>query len=304
LAYHERMVEYGQINKQYSYDDSCSLVSRVFNDLDPELGGIFDNFVSRGQIDVYPKKGKQNGAFCASESLTLPTYILLNHTNKFNDVSTLAHEAGHGINNELMRENLHALDFDSPLSTAEVASTFMEDFVISDVIKEADDELKLSMMVKKMDDDVATIFRQTACYLFEQELHKEFRKKGYLSKMEIGKLFQKHMSSYMGPAITLSPGSENWWVYWGHIRSFFYVYSYASGQLISKSLQRSVKQDPQFISKVKQFLSTGTSMSPKEAFAKLGIDITQADFWKTGIKEVEDLLDETEALARKLGKIN
>jgi oligoendopeptidase F len=157
--------------------------------------------------------------------------------------------------------------------------------------------------MQKLNDDVSSIFRQVACYRFEQELHKDFRGKGYLSKEEIGKLFQKHMAAYMGNAVLQSAGSENWWVYWSHIRYFFYVYSYAGGLLISKSLQHSVKQDPALIQKVKEFLSAGLSDSPKNIFGRLGIDISDKRFWDTGLDEVESLLDETERLAKKLGKI-
>lgn len=304
LAYHERVVEYGQISKEYSFEEASELVAKVLQKLDPEFGEIFEGYLAKGQLDVYPRKDKRGGAFCMAGSISLPTYILLNHTGRFTDVCTLAHEVGHGINNELMRTKQNALNFGSPLSTAEVASTFMEDFVTDEVIRGAEDELKLSILCKKLDDDVATIFRQTACYLFEQELHKSFRERSYLSNEEIGKLFQKHMSEYMGDSVDMSAGSENWWVYWSHIRSFFYVYSYASGLLISKSLQRSVRNDPQFIYKVKQFLSSGTSESPKDIFTKLGVDISKADFWLSGLNEIEDLLDETEKLAIKLGKIN
>ena len=96
--------------------------------------------------------------------------------------------------------------------------------------------------MQKLNDDISTIMRQVSCYMFEQELHNNFRKQGYLSKEEIGILFQKHMSNYMGEFVEQSSGSENWWVYWSHIRNFFYVYSYSSGLLISKSLQNSVKK--------------------------------------------------------------
>ena len=158
-------------------------------------------------------------------------------------------------------------------------------------------------MMQKLNDDVSSIFRQVACYRFEQELHAVFRTKGYLSKEEIGTLFRKHMAAYMGKAVEQSEGSENWWVYWSHIRYFFYVYSYAGGLLISKALQNSVKRDPAFIEKVKEFLSAGLSDSPKNIFHRLGIDVTDKQFWGKGLDEVEKLLNETELLARKLGKI-
>jgi len=110
-------------------------------------------------------------------------------------------------------------------------------------------------------------------------------------------LFTKHMSAYMGDAVEQSPGSQNWWVYWSHIRSFFYVYSYASGQLISKALQNMVRQDKTAIEKVKKFLSAGLSKSPKELFLDMGIDITDRNFWNKGLGEVEQLLSQAESLA-------
>jgi len=303
LRYHERNVEYGTISRKYSYQDSLKLIMKVFKNLDQTFADILDRFIQNGQFDVYPRKGKSGGAFCAHNLISQPTYILLNHTDRLNDVLTLAHELGHGINNELIRKTQNSLNFGTPISTAEVASTFMEDFVLQEIVRKADDDLRLSIMMMRLNDEVSTIFRQVACYRFEQELHDHFGQKGYLSKEEIGKLFQKHMASYMGDSVEQSPGSENWWVYWGHIRSFFYVYSYASGLLISKSLQNSVKKEPRFIEKVKEFLSAGLSDSPKNIFLRLGINITDKGFWNKGIEEVETLLSETIHLAVKLGKI-
>jgi oligoendopeptidase F len=107
----------------------------------------------------------------------------------------------------------------------------------------------------------------------------------------------------MGDSVEQSSGSENWWIHWSHIRSFFYVYSYAGGLLISKSLQKSVKDDPGFIEKVKEFLSAGLSESPRNIFTGLGINIADPEFWEKGLDEVETLLRETTQLAARLGKI-
>ncbi|MDE1848957.1 MAG: M3 family oligoendopeptidase [Nanoarchaeota archaeon] len=302
LEYHERNVSYGNSDRKYSYHDSFEIVYKVFKDLDAEFAEIFRRFNENGQIDVFPKKGKSDGAFCTYFHNTSPVFVMLNHADTLHDVGTIAHEMGHAINFELMKKQ-NSLNFGTPLSTAEVASTFMEDFVNKELAKHAEDESRLSLMMEKLNEEVSTIMRQVACYEFEQEMHKEFREKGYLSKNEIGKIFQKHMKDYMGDFVEQSGGSENWWVYWGHIRTFFYVYSYASGLLISKSLQRMVKSDSKNISKVKNFLSAGLSKSPKEIFMELGIDITRKEFWSEGLKEMEDLLNETESLAKELGKI-
>lgn len=301
LAYHERNVPIGKIDKELTYPKAISLVQKVLTQLDPEFGEIYKYFNQNGQFDVFPATSKQGGAFCASGLLSHPTYINLNYTNRLNDALTIAHEVGHGINNELQRQTQNALNFGTPLATAEVASTFMEDFVLEEILQtENSDQAKLSIAMVKLNSDISTIFRQIACYRFEQELHKTFREKGYLSKIEIGKIFQKHMKSYMGNAVEQSAGAENWWVYWGHIRNFFYVYSYASGLLISKAMQNKVKQDPTFIKKVKEFLASGCSASPKDIFAKMDIDISDKKFWINGLKEIEQQLKEVELLAKKL----
>lgn len=303
LKYHERGLTYGALIKTYTYPEAVDLVHQILASLDPEFVSIFDRFVAQGQIDVYPRQSKMHGAFCSGSLPIHPTYILLNHTGRIRDVLTLAHEVGHGINNELVKKKQHALYFDTPVSTAEVASTFIEDIAYQNLAGSANDEERLALLMMRLDDDVATIFRQIAFYRFEQELHSTFRQEGFLSKEKIGALFQKHMVAYMGEAVEQSPGAENWWLYVSHFRNFFYVYSYASGTLIAKALGQKVRQEPKFIEKVKEFLAAGTSCSPKEIFARLGINIADPAFWRTGLDDFETNFHEIENLARKLGKI-
>jgi len=108
---------------------------------------------------------------------------------------------------------------------------------------------------------------------------------------------------YLGDVFQRSDSMKTGWVYWPHIRDYFYVYSYASGLLISKYLQAQFRKDKKFILKIKDFLSSGTSKSPEKIFGELGIDITNNDFWYSGLKEIEKNLIDAEKLAKKLGKI-
>ncbi len=302
LKYHERIFPIGKLDTKYSYEDAVKMVKDVFGKLDPKFLEIYEEMLSAGNFDVYPYKGKRSGAFCAHAVNTNPIYVLLNFTNTLNDVTTIAHEMGHAINDHFMKIQ-NNLNYDVPLCIAEVSSTFMEDFVLEKLMEDADEETRLSLMMEKLNDDISTIFRQIACYKFEQELHKTFREKSYLSAVQIGEIFQKHMAAYMGDFVEQNEGSENWWVYWSHIRNFFYVYSYASGLIISKYMQRKYREDNKFIEKVKEFLTAGSNKSPKDIFLDLGIDISDKNFWIEGVKETEKLLNEAETLAKKLGKI-
>lgn len=303
LAYHERNVPLMDIKSSLDYEESVDLVSEVLGDLDSKFLGIFTKLINDGNIDVYPKKGKSSGGFCISGSNTLPTYILLNHNNKFEDLTTIAHETGHAINGEMMKVTENPLNYGTPTCIAETASTFFEDFILEKYLKNANDEERLAIYMQKLNGDVGAIFKQIAAYNFELELHQQFRERGYLSKKEIGQMFRKHMSACHGEYVSEDRGSENWWVNWMHLRLFFYVYSYASGLLISKALQGKYKQDKEYVEKIKKFLSTGTSVSPLELFRSMDIDILNSDFWSVGISEIEVLLNEAESLAKKLGKI-
>lgn len=302
INYYERAVPYGGSDVSYEFEDAVKMVMKTFRRLDAEFAEIFERFLSNGQVDAFPKKGKRNGAFCSHNLQRQPTYIMLNHSGSLKNVTTIAHEMGHGINAELMNRTQNALNIGTPKSTAEVASTFMEDFVLEDLMKEANDDQKLAILIESLDRDVATIFRQTAFYRFEWELHNTFREKGYLSAREIGEMFVRHMHEYMGDAVDTRE-ADNWWVYIPHFRYLFYVYSYASGILVAKGLQAKYREDNSFIGEVKRFLSAGTSASPRDILLSLGIDITKDEFWLEGLGEMEKTLNEAEKLAERLGKI-
>jgi oligoendopeptidase F len=302
LAYHERNVEYGEIDLNFPWPEAAGLVYDTLWSLDPLFAQIFSRFLEESRVDVFPKAGKDSGAFCAPTRSNLPVYVLLNHTDRLNDVRTLAHEMGHAINFELMKQE-NELNYDSSLFIAESCSTFIEEFVLEKIIQTSDEETKLTILMEKLNNDVSTIFRQVAFYRFELDLHQSFRTKGYLSYQEIGQLFQKHMSEYMGEFVSQDPGSENWWIYVGHFRNFFYVYSYAAGLLVSKFLQNQVRQNHAFMEQIKTYYATGTSQSPKNILAKIGVNVN-SQLWNQGLDQVEELLNQTWWLAKKLQKID
>lgn len=303
LQYHDCNVEYGNAIKKYSYREAVNIVFDVFSKTDQEFANIFQKFIENGQIDVYPRKGKGGGGFCFHHLMSQPTFILLNYTGELTDVFTLAHESGHGINNELMKKQNNALNFGGPLFTAEISSKLMEAILFEEILNEEDEELRLAAMMMKLNDQIRHVFVSAAKNRFESELHYKFRDKGYLAKEEIGQLHKKHAMEYMGNYVKQTPGSENWWMHISHLRVFFYNYQYSSGILIAETLKSRLKKDPNFIKQIKEFLSTGSAFSPSYIFKNMGINIENKNFWNKGINEIEELLDRTEKLAKKIGKI-
>jgi oligoendopeptidase F len=303
LAYHERLMPYGETNLRFTPEESFSLVHTSFAALDPQFAQIIQDLFTNGQVDVMPRPGKTGGGFCWQPLAALPTHILLNFSGRVGDVTTMAHEFGHALNNEFMSQNQGPLNAHGPTCTAEVASTFFEAFIFNKLMQDADPETRLHLAMNRMDRYMSTIFMQVCGYGFEREMHEQFREKGNLKSEELGALYRKHMERQFGSAVDLTD-CESRWASWSHLRMFFYIYSYAMGELISLSLQAIVQQDPANIEKVKTFLSAGSAHSPKDIFAAAGIDITDQEFWQYGLGQVMADLEETEALAKELGKIS
>ena len=102
----------------------------------------------------------------------------------------------------------------------------------------------------------------------------------------------------MGDAVEVTDEEGYFYVYWSHIRRFFYVYTYAYGQIISRALYEKWKEDPSYAKKIKQFLSAGGSMKPEDIFKSIGIDTSKNSFFETGLEGVERDITKLEKLAK------
>jgi oligoendopeptidase F len=294
ITYADRSVSIGKIKKKFDFNTTVSIVREIFGSVDKKYSDFLDKFLQNGQIDVYPKKGKSGGAFCWGNG-DLETFVLLNHTDDIRSVETLAHEMGHAIHTELSKSQ-PPFYRDYTMSVAEVASTFFEQVVSSGLENHLSKKEKIIFLHNKIKGDISTVFRQIACFNFELELHQKIRENGQLTKEDMAALMNKHMAAYMGDKVELKPDDGYFFVQWSHIRNFFYVYSYAYGQIISRALFENWKKDKSYINKVEHFLSAGGSMSPETIFKKIGIDTSSKAFFEIGLQSIENDLTKLERL--------
>lgn len=296
LNYADRSASIGTINKNFSFEETVKILSNTYKKIDEKYLEIFNSYLKNGQIDVYPKKGKRGGAYCWG-GYGLPTFILLNHADNYNSVLTIGHEMGHAIHTE-MAHTQPAIYADYTISVAETASTLFENFVFEEIYEKLSDKEKIVALHNRINDSIATIFRQIACFNFEKELHETIRKDGYCAKEDIVKIMNKHMKNYLGPLFDLTDEDGYFFVSWMHIRTFFYVYSYAYGCLISNALYYEYKKDKSFKDKIEQFLKAGGSKSPEDIFGDIGINIRDPKFFENGIKAIEEDIKKLEKLVK------
>lgn len=295
LTYADRSAPVGSLKKKIPFAEAARLVRASFATLHPRYAEIFDRLLAGGQTDIYPKKGKSGGAFC-SGAIEQPTMVLLNHVDDAHSLMTLAHEMGHAIHTERSKQQPPHYQGYS-IAVAETASTFFEQIAFDALTATLSEKERLIALHDRLQDDAQTVFRQIALFNFERDLHAAVRAKGLVPKEEIAKLLNTHMASYLGPTVELTEDDGYNFVQWSHIRRFFYVYSYAYGQLISRALYESVKSDPAAVEKVDAFLSAGGSASPEDIFAACGLDVRSPAFFKKGLAGIERDLATLEKIA-------
>ncbi len=285
LGYEDRQASVGTLNKSFSFEESIDILKDAFRPLGQVYVDLVDSFVKRGQVDVYPRKGKRGGAYCSS-MYGSETYVLLNHVNNFTSLQTFGHEMGHAFHSHFSRTQ-SALNFDYSLTTAETASTFFENVVFEHVLKQLSAKERKIALFDRLQRDISTIFRQVACYNFESELHQTVRTDGFVSKENIAQIHNKNMSAYLGPKMKFREDDGYMFVSWPHLRYYFYVYTYAYGLLTSKVMLRNLEKDPGYIKQVEKFLKAGGSDTPINIFKSIGIDTTKPDFFRAGLLEIE-----------------
>ncbi len=303
---YDRYAPVGESNRRYSWAEGRTIVLDAYNAFAPEMGEIARRFFDDAWIDAAVVSGKRGGAFSHGAVPSVHPYVMMNYTGRSRDVQTLAHELGHGVHQYLSRERgiFHA---DTPLTTAETASVFGEMLVFNSLVsKESDDRNRLAMLVGKIDDSMATVFRQVTMNRFEDRVHTHRREKGELTTEELCVHWIETQSAMFGDTVTLGDHYRLWWSYIPHfLHTPGYVYAYAFGELLVMALYGKYRDAPVgFAQRYMDLLAAGGSDWPHELLAPFGIDLRDPAFWNVGLEAIDSLVSEAEELAARYARIN
>ena len=164
---------------------------------------------------------------------------------------------------------------------------------------------RLALLAEKLEDSIATVFRQVAMNHFEDLVHTMRREQGELSVERFGELWAESQQEMLGDSVELTDGYRSWWSYIPHfIGSPGYVYAYAYGQLLALSVyQRYEQVGPELVPAYLELLAAGGSRSPEELAQIVGVDLADPGFWDAGLDLVERQLHDAEEAARVSGRV-
>lgn len=280
-----------------TWDEAKETVLEAFEDFHPEMARIASLFFENRWIDAAIKPGKRGGAYSASTVASAHPYVFMNYDGQLRDVQTLAHELGHGVHQYLSRQQ-GELQSSTPLTTAETASVFAEMLVFEKMMDRIEDpEERLSLLVSKIDDTIATVFRQVSMNRFEHAIHTARREEGEQTFEQFSAHWRSTQSDLYGDSVELTEGYDSWWSYVPHfLHTPGYVYAYAFGELLVLALYQSWKDGARnFEDRYLNLLSAGGSDWPHELISGVGMDIHDATFWSRGLSVFESMVEDAKA---------
>ncbi|MCX6090728.1 MAG: oligoendopeptidase F [Candidatus Atribacteria bacterium] len=308
------------LNRVHAYDLLVPLVAdytltvpyqrareMLYSGLKP-LGQAYLDMVKTGfnsrWIDVYETKNKATGGYSWGSYDTHP-YILMNYDDTADSLLTLAHEMGHALNSYYTNATQKYVNSQTPIFTAEVASTMNENLMLDYLIKNAQsDDEKLYFLDKLVESIRGTVYTQVMYSEFEQTIYDRVEKGEALSADSLSEIWKNLLQKYYGPNFTADDLASRGWARIPHFYMDFYVYKYATSLSASRELLNNIlAQKPDAIEKYLDFLKAGSSDYPIEVLKATGVDMTSPQAVDNLLSKFGQLVKEMEDTMKKKGMI-
>jgi len=226
---------------------------------------------------------------------------MLNYTDEYNDVSTLAHELGHSMHTYFASKNQPFATHDYVIFLAEIASTTNE-LILNDYMykKAKTKEEKLAILNEKLDLFKATLYRQTMFAEFEKEAHEYVDKGGVVTSTYLNDLYYKLNKDYFGDNVVVDDEIKYEWIRFPHFYSPFYVYQYATSLSIACYVASNILNNtPNFKEKYLELLKSGGKDYPLELLKIIDINLDDTKVFDSANKMFNDTLDEFVKIYKK-----
>lgn len=288
-------------NLDISFEDGKNMVLDALSVLGDDYISVLKEAFANNWVDVYPKEGKENGAYSLGIYDVHP-YVMLNHTGSLDDVSTIAHEMGHAMHSYLSSK---AQDFETPdytIMVAEVASTVNEMlFAEYNISKEGDKKKKAKLLFDLIDRIRATLFRQTMFAEFEKYANEAIWDEKEITRDDLNAYYSDLIKKYFKDEVVESNEIMYEWSRIPHFYRPYYVYKYATGissaiYIAKHILEDGKNNEREYIEKYLDMLKSGGSKLSQDTLKIAGVDLEDKNVYKEAINYMNDKITELEGL--------
>lgn len=288
-----------KVKNKYPYSEATEIVCNALSLLGKDYITHIKHIIQNNMIDVYPSENKIYGGYQTMATKKTPR-ILLNYTDEYEDVSTLAHELGHAMHSVYSDSAQSTANSKYPIFLAEIASTVNElllnDYMIS---HSKNNDEKLLYISEALSNFHSTIFRQTMFADFEMQIHNKVEQNEELSSSVLNQTYLELVKKYFGDDVYIVPEVKYEWSGIPHFYNEFYVYQYATGKIAAINIVENLKTGEISVQDYKNFLSAGGTQPPIELLKTVHVDLNKEEPFKLAFDYLKTKLNEYENLTSK-----
>ncbi|MCK5811511.1 MAG: M3 family oligoendopeptidase [Clostridiales bacterium] len=293
LPFYDLFAPMGKTHKTYTFDEASQIINKNFSKFSSKLGAYSKKAFDNNWIDAKMRDGKVGGAFCASVHGIKESRILANFSGSFSDVTTLAHELGHGYHGECLKDVTY-LNSNYSMPMAETASIFCESYVVNATLEEATDDEKFAIVEHNLVEATQVIVDILSRYEFETKLF-ELRKTSSVPVEKLKELMIDAQLLTYGDGLDSNTLHPYMWACKPHYYSAgnnFYNFPYAFGLLFAKGLYAQyLIEGNSFIPKYDKLLVETGKNDVRGVLASVGIDSSDKTFWRNSLELIKKDVD-------------
>jgi pepF/M3 family oligoendopeptidase len=286
LPFYDLFAPMGEANMHFTYQEARDFIVKHFGSFSERLAKYAEKAFDNQWIDAEPREGKRGGAFCHNLHVIKQSRILANFTGSYNDVSTLAHELGHGYHGECLVDEAF-LNSDYPMPIAETASILCETIIANAALETAGEEEAFAILENDISGAGQVIVDIYSRYLFETEVFRR-REQGSLSVNELKEIMIHAQKEAYGDGLDHDFLHPYMWAckpHYYYADYNFYNFPYAFGLLFAKGLYAEyLNRGSEFVEQYDQLLSVTGKMSIADVARIMGVDVRSVDFWRSSLQ--------------------
>ena len=302
LPFYDLFAPVSRESKTYTIQEAESLLITTLGSVHPEMGEFIRHAFQNRWIDVYPRDGKEGGAFCSGNHELKISRILTNFVGSFSDISTLAHELGHAWHDRCLTA-APVLMSNPPMPLAETASIFNETLLNHTIRQTADSDLTFTLLENSLMEATQTVVDIYGRYLFESAVF-DARKTHTPTVDELNALMRDAQAKSYGDGLDAELRHPYMWVNKSHyymVGLHFYNFPYAFGLLFGLGVFAKYKEEgASFMAQYDTLLARCGSGKVADVAASVGIDVHSVDYWRSAMDMIRQEIDEFVALCERV----
>ncbi|MDP2778535.1 MAG: M3 family oligoendopeptidase, partial [Anaerolineales bacterium] len=300
VTYHDMWAPITKKKPRVSFEKAVDLICESLAPLGREyVDALRKGCLQERWVDIYPNKGKSNGAFSYGAPGTYP-FIMMSYTDEVGSMSTLAHELGHSMHSYLTWKNQPMAYSSYSLFVAEVASNFNQAMLRGHLLKTITDKNFLIALIEEAvgGNFFRYFFQMPTLARFELETHQRMESGEPLTADSMQNLMADLFAEGFGPKVKMDrPRVGMVWSTFGHLFSDYYVYQYATGISGAHALSGQIlRGEPSAVENYLGFLKAGSSAYPLDVLKKAGVDLTTPKPVEETFAVMESYIDRLEEL--------